>query len=94
MILIKDITKHRPKASAEIRVKNFGVWDYKVIDEKLRLIWEPVEGSSDYERVTWDELEMFIEDMGLKKGTEVVSETGNEELNSIEVTPDYVNFEE
>lgn len=67
-----------------ILVDKYPVWDYKVQEDTLRLISEPVPGSETYSRITVGEISEYL---GLFQDFELISET-----DGSQITPDRIEI--
>lgn len=91
MVFVKDLLDQNIAGNI-LTVNGCIVWDYKILNNKLFLIWEHVSGSDRYEPVVWREIKSYIRMSGLGEDIEIVPETGGTEFKSVSVEDPYVKF--
>lgn len=93
MIRVRDITRlGSPESLGILKIESLIVWDYKVQDGKLRLIWEPEKGTQDYDKVSWKEIIDYLSTESCSESAEIVPETGGESFKSVEQEDGFINF--
>lgn len=93
---VRDIEKLSSiNKGTEVAIESLPVWDYKVLNNKLRLIWEPILGAKNVETVTWGEIKDYLLGEDSIKNiemVEIVPETGGESFKLVEENSTFINL--